>query len=192
MNPTAVLETALATPPAVRDDEPLYEIVDGKRVEMPPMSAYSVLVANELTWRLASHGHERNLGRAVMEQLFRLALDRDRNRRPDVAFVSLARWPKDRPVPYRDNAWDVVPDLAVEVVSPTDFVEELLEKTTEYFRAGVRQVWLVYPLVRLVYVYESLTQVRGLTATDELDGGSVLPGFHIPLAAIFPEMAPPT
>ncbi len=152
------------------------------------MSVYAGLVANAFGWNLAAHAGPQNLGRAVSEILFRLPLDPPRNRRPDVAFVSFARWPKDRPVSYRDNAWEVAPDLVVEVASPTDFAEELLEKTAEYFRAGVRLVWLAYPLIRLVYVYESLTQVRGLTVADELDGGSVPPGFRTPLCALFPEM----
>ena len=99
--------------------------------------------------------------------------------------------PRTDPCPSSDNAWDVAPDLAVEVVSPTDLAEELMDKVAEYFQAGVRLVWVVYPRLRLIHVYESLTQVRGLTAADELDGGAVLPGFRTPVAALFPEAAPP-
>ena len=71
-----------------------------------------------------------NLGEVVGEVLFRLPLEEDagRNRRPDVAYVSFDRWPADRPMPGRDNAWDVVPDLAVEVISPTDLAQETLQK----------------------------------------------------------------
>ena len=94
-----------------------------------------------------------------------------------------------QPVPLRDNAWDVVPDLAIEVVSPTDFAEDLLTKLDEYFRAGVSLVWVVYPSLRLIHVYESMTRIRVATATDELDGGAVLPGFRVAVAALFPEAA---
>ena len=87
----------------------------------------------------------------------------------------------DQPIPVGDNAWDVVPDLAIEVVSPNDFAEELLEKIDEYFRAGVQLAWVVFPRQRLIYVYESLTQIRVLTAADVLDGGTVVHRF--PLAA---------
>ena len=86
-----------------------------------------------------------------------------------------------------DNAWEVAPDLAVEVVSPTDRAEDVMEKVTEYFQAGVELVWIIYPRLQLVYVYESLVKVRGLNAADTLDGGNVLPGFHIPVATLFPE-----
>jgi Uma2 family endonuclease len=79
--------------------------------------------------------------------------------------------------------------LAVEVVSPYDLASEQMDKVVEYFRAGVQLVWVVYPEQGLVYVHESLTQVRGLTRTDSLDGGTVLPGFTLPLATLFPPPA---
>src|SRR5450755_2923296 len=162
MTPTAVLEPAIAVSPSVIDDDAFFEIIDGKRVESPPMSAYAVRVASKIARRIDNFAESQNLGEAVTEVLFRLHLDRDRNRRPDVAFVSYQRWPKDRSMPLNGNAWDVVPDLAVEVLSPTDLVEEVFDKIAEYFQAGVRLVWVVSPRTRLIQVYESLTQVRGL------------------------------
>ena len=61
------------------------------------------------------------------------------------AFDSFDRWPIDRPMSPTDEAWDVVPDLAVEVTSPIDLAEDLLHMVAEYFKAGVRMVWVVYP-----------------------------------------------
>jgi Uma2 family endonuclease len=179
-------------PPALADPEnrDLYEIIDGERKELPPMSAYAVLVACRLFQELAIFVHTSALGQPVAEMLFRLPVNGSRNRRTDVAFVSYARWPKDRPVPLRDNAWDVVPDVAVEVISPTDLAEEVLQKVVEYFQANVQLVWVVYPSQRLVYVYTSPTQVRILTPADELEGGAALPGFRLPVANLFPEAAP--
>lgn len=190
MTPTAVLEPAIAVPPAVVNDEALFEIIDGKRVELPPMSAYAVRVSFRIASVIGRFAEANSLGEAAHEEIFRLPLERVRNRRPDAAFVSYERWPKDRPMPLAGTAWDVAPDLAVEVLSPTDLVEELMDKIAEYFQAGVRLVWVVFPRTRLIQVYDSLTQVRGLTATDELDGGAVLPGFRTPVAALFPEAAP--
>jgi Uma2 family endonuclease len=194
MNPTAVLEPVLATPPAFRDDEPFYEVVNGKRVGLLPMSVYARVIAGELARMLGNHGATHSLGRAFAEILFRLPLERDRNRnrQPDAAFISYARWPKDRPLPRAGDAWDVVPDVAIEVVSPTDRVEELFDKLAEYFEAGVRQAWVLFPSLQMVQVYESLTIVRGLIGADELDGGAVLPGFRSPVAALFPAVEPPT
>jgi Uma2 family endonuclease len=194
MNPTAALEPALASPAAVPADDAFYEVVNGNRVELPPMSVYAVLIATELSRLMGNHGAANNLGRAVTEGLFRLPLarDRNRNRQPDVAFVSFTRWPRERPLPRTEKAWDVVPDLAAEVVSPTDRVEELFDKIADYFEAGVSLVWVLLPNLRMVHVYESLTRVRGLAPSDELDGGVVLPGFRTPVAALFPAMEPPS
>jgi Uma2 family endonuclease len=177
-------EALTAAPPL--GDDAAFEIIDGRRVELPPMSAYAVAIANELLKHLILYLHAHDSGRAVGEMLCHLPITPPRNRRPDLAYVSYQRGPRTRPIPERENAWDVVPDLAVEVVSPMDLAEDLMEKIDEYFRADVRQVWVVYPLRRLVQVYASLTAARGLTAADELDGGTVLPGFRLPLADLFP------
>ena len=116
--------------PAVGADD-LYEIIDGQRVGLPPLAIYSVFLAFQLAWRLASFANAKDLGRGVTEGLFHLPAPVNRARRPDIAFVSYDRWPKTRSVPRTDNAWDVVPNLTTEVVSPTDSVEELEQKTAE-------------------------------------------------------------
>lgn len=187
--PTVLEEQVAASVlPAPDLDEPLYEVINGLRVEMPPMSAYSSKIASRLVRWAGAFADPLGLGEVVGEVLFRLPLNPDRNRRPDMAFVSAGRWPLNRPMPLRDNAWDVVPDLAAEVVSPNDLAEEIIQKLLEYFQAGVRLVWVVYPQQQLVYVHESPTQVRGLTRQDELDGGAVLPGFRLPLANLFTDV----
>jgi Uma2 family endonuclease len=179
VNPTPPIAPA---PPLIQD-EPLFEIIDGQRVELPPMSVSATLIATDLTTHLASQ--IKGIGRTAMEGLFHLALPIDRNRRPDIAFVSFARWPKDRPI-GSENAWNVVPEVAIEVISPNDLVEDLLTKLDEYFRAGVRLAWVVFPQQALVYVYESYTHVRVLTRNDVLDGGGVLPEFRLALNDLFP------
>jgi Uma2 family endonuclease len=185
------MNTATAQEPApaklsVGDDE-LYEIIDGQRIGLPPMGIRAAWIASQLDQHLGHFGRAHNLGHSVCEGLFHLPLPEDRNRRPDVAFVSYERWAKGRPLPPVDNAWGVLPNLVVEVVSPTDLAEEVQEKIAEYLRAGVTLVWVVYPQLRQVYVHESLTNIRGLTRADELDGGSVLPGFRLPLTELFLE-----
>jgi Uma2 family endonuclease len=81
----------------------------------------------------------------------------------------------------------VLPDLCVEVVSPHDWADEIMDKVREYFEAGARLVWVIYPRHQMVIVHESLTSVRGLSRIDTLDGGVVLPQFRLPLAELFPE-----
>jgi Uma2 family endonuclease len=173
---------------AVRsDDEPLYEIIDGQRVELPPMSILASRVASRLLRKIGYFLEGNLLGEALTETLVRLPLPVDRNRRPDVAFVSAQRIAQAPPQPGSENAWDIVPELMVEVVSPSDKAEEIMDRLDEYWAAGTKLVWIVYPTHRLVYVYESPRQVRILGAADELDGGGVLPGLRISIASLFPE-----
>jgi Uma2 family endonuclease len=169
------------------DDEPLYEIIDGQKVELLPMSYFGSLTATRLTVEMGIFLKSHDEGHLATETLFHLALPIDRNRRPDVAFVSYQRWAKDREKDREENAWNVVPNLGIEIVNPTDDAVELLDKIAEYFEAGVELVWLIYPHRFMVYVYESLTEVHGLTRSDVLDGGKVLPGFRLALQELFPD-----
>ena len=85
-----------------------------------------------------------------------------------------------------------MPNVAIEVVSPHDYAEDLWEKIAEYFNAGVQLVWVVFPRQQFVYAYESFGQIRILTKSDTLQGGVVLPGFSLPLTEIFREETIPT
>jgi Uma2 family endonuclease len=153
-------------------------------VELPPMSSRETYLASILIALLGLHARASEQGRVVGEMLFKLDPTRNQKRRPDVAFVSFDRWPKTRRVPAT-HGWEVVPELAIEVVSPTDAAVDLLEKIEEYFQTGVRRVWVVYPGSRCVYDYESLTTIRVLRVGDRIEGGGLLPGFGLTLADLF-------
>lgn len=187
-------EALTPLPTLVRDDldHDRYEIIDGAKVELPPMSVDSQAIAFRLAHHLSNYGVAQGIGDAYTEMLFKLPLKKDRNRKPDAAFVPYSRWPKYKSLPST-NAWDVLPDLCVEVVSPNDNGDEIETKVTEYLSAGVPLLWVVYPRQEVVYVYESASQVRRLTPADTLDGGTVIPGFTLPLAELFPQppAAPP-
>ena len=161
-----------------------YEVVDGEVVELGPMgtieSEFAFLVALEIS----QFARARGIGSVYIELLFRLDPGRKQRRRPDVAFVSASKWPVGKRVPGGEF-WDMVPDLVIEVVSPTDRAGELNRKVAEYFRSEVATVWVVYGETQQVYVYTSPTDVRILTPPDELDGGDVLPGFRIALERLF-------
>lgn len=166
-------------------DEALFEIIDGQEVEMPSMSYFATWFCTRLAMELGVFLKAHDLGHLAVETVFRLPAPVNRNRRPDLAFVSYARWPKDREKSKSENAWPVAPSLIAETVSPNDDAQELMDKLAEYFRAGVELVWVFYPDQAMVYVYDSLTQVRGLTIHDTLDGGKVLPQFRLPLKELF-------
>ena len=169
-------------------DEPLYEIVGGQRVDLQPMSVYTAWLASRLHGQLWPYVEEHGFGTCVMEMLFILDAERNLRRRPDVAFVSADRWPLDREFPVTGD-WDVVPDLAVEVISPNDIFKDVLAKLHEYFQYGVQLVWTVVPEAQQVYVYDSPTQVRILTVRDTLTGSKILPDFRLPLASLFQRSA---
>lgn len=168
------------------DSDELYEEIDGVRVELLPISRYAASVTNKIARTLVLFVEPRHFGTVEVESLFRLPTDPPRNRRPDAAFVSETRWPSDRPQPRIGNAWDVVPDLAIEVVSPTDRVEELMEKLDEYFEVGVSLVWIVHPVQKQIEVFESRRVSRFLSETEDLEGGDVLPGFKVKVSSLFP------
>ena len=79
----------------------------------------------------------------------------------------------------------MVPDLAVEVISPSNDATDLEEKLVEYFRFGVRQVWVLHPEHRRLYVHESLRKVSVLNEDDSILGGELFPGLVLPLAELF-------
>jgi Uma2 family endonuclease len=185
---TAIVDPPVVPPPP--DEDGLYEVVNGLRVEIPPMGAFQGDIASALCEFLRFHARTQRLGKVVVEVLFDLGRPKGSHRRPDLAFVSFERWPRGRRVP-ETNAWGVVPDLAVEVISPTNLAEELVQKVSEYFEAGVRQVWVVYANVRQVYVYDASTSIRVVASGGELDGGAILPGFRLALDSLFEDEADP-
>lgn len=169
-----------------------YEVVNGQVVEIPPMSVFASEIANRLRDHLTVYALRTNSGRARNDMLFRIPLaeDQTRNRAPDLAFITFERWPPDRALPYRGNPVDVVPNLVLEVVSPSDFAEDVLAKAYEYLRAGVEVVWVIFPRQRHLYAYTAPDVAPRLyTAADQLDGGTVLPDFSAPMAELFPTVA---
>ena len=167
--------------------ERLYEVVAG-RITEKSMGAFEIEVASVLFVALATYVRDAGLGKAQTEMLFLLDAARNLKRRPDVSFVSRERWPIGKPAP-RTEAWDVVPDLAVEVVSPSNSAVEMVEKVDDYFRAGVRLIWLVYPSQGVVQIYESPASSRVLRIEDVLEAGDVIPGFRLPLVNLLPNPA---
>ena len=107
-------------------------------------------------------------------------------RGPDVAFVSWQRLPEgkvpDAAVP------EIVPDIAIEVLSEGNTYAEMSRKRREYFHAGVRQVWMVDPNERTVAVYTDVMRYEILDEQAELSGGDILPGLVIRLSEVFGEL----
>ena len=90
-----------------------------------------------------------------------------------------------KPVPL------LVPDLAVEVISGSNTLKEMAEKLPGYFEKGVRLVWYVRPRGRVVDVYKTPDHFARLTASMQLGGGDVLPGFSVQVSELFEMPKPP-
>src|SRR5262249_16743913 len=105
---------------------------------------------------------------------------------PDVAFTSWDRLPgRRRPTKAVPR---LAPNLAVEVLSKSNTRKEMAVKRQEDLAGGVELVWEIDPAGRTVMVYTSATESTTLTETDTLDGGTVLPGFTLPLQQLFAEL----
>jgi Uma2 family endonuclease len=185
------LELAAPVPPTVLSPDPeLFEIVDGEKKEIPHMGALAGAIASFLVTHLNVYGWSRKLGFAVAEVLFNMHPDLPQ-RRPDLVFIPYSRWQTPARSAPDPAVWVVVPSLAVEVVSPTNTADEVLDKLVEYFTAGVGVVWVIYPRQRVVYAYNSATDVRILAEHDELDGGIAVPGFRLRVAELFAALSLP-
>jgi Uma2 family endonuclease len=108
------------------------------------------------------------------------------SRVPDLMIYDKARWEeyKANTPDWGDKPFVLVPDLCVEVISPTDKYSDVDAKVAGYLRDGVRLVWVFDPREKAVNVHTSSGSIR-LTRTDMLDGGEVLPGFKLPLSDLF-------
>ncbi len=161
------------------------ELVQGVIIDMPkPKRIHGVVVA-ELTFRLTAYIKENDLGEVTSGDpgfvLERNNYGRDTVRGLDIAFISGERLS----TPPDDNWYELGPDLAVEVISPSNMAVDLHLKVTQLLNAGARLVWLVYPQNRTVVAHTADGAVT-LTEADTLSGGDVLPGFEIPVGDIFP------
>ncbi|MYA72166.1 Uma2 family endonuclease [Candidatus Poribacteria bacterium] len=155
-----------------------YEYVKGKLVPMAPPSMEHGEISIKVIRYLDLHVHTHQLGHLyTAETTFQLG---DRVVKPDVAFVLTDRLPEDRrqgsPVP---------PDLAVEIVSPTDMHYDVTEKALAYLKSGTRLVWVIEPVAKTVMVYRSETDFTLLTCADTLTGEAVVEGFTCPVAQLF-------
>jgi Uma2 family endonuclease len=160
-----------------------YELVEGELRKMAPAGSEHGYIASEILSELRNHVKAIGLGRTfAAETGFRLASDPDTVRAADAAFVSRERVEE---VGRIRTYWPGAPDLAVEVLSPSDTYSDVHEKVLEWLDAGTRLVAVVDPRETTVTVYRSRDDIRVLTSDDVLDGADVVPGWRLEIRELF-------
>jgi len=181
LNPRLLTEQDLARLP---DDGFRHELQAGLLLAEPRPFPLHAQVQARIIELVAGFVRAHGLGQVLGDGGFLLASNPDTVRGPDVAFVTRERWSA---VTDRGRFFQGAPDLAVEILSPSNRAGEIHAKVADYLAAGARLVWIVDPKRRTITIHETLLAPRRLGARDALDGGDVLPGFAIPVEAVFEE-----
>lgn len=164
----------------VLDPEKEYEIVNRQPEEKEIAGALHSGVGTRLIIRLGVFVETHKRGSVYgPDATYQIGLN---ERLPDVSFISSARLPKDR---EPTTKWMLVPDLAVEIVSPNDLYGRVKSKIREYLTAGVHEVWIIEPEVNMITIYRSQTDFTVFSEDDELVSETLLPGFRLKLSELF-------
>ena len=168
---------------ALPDDDYRYELVRGTLLRRPPSSFRHGRTVARVVSGLGQFVDERQLGTVLAKSGYHLEWYPDTVRAPDVSFISAERLPPDD-LPHGYPM--LAPDLAVEVLSPSERPGARREKMQDYFAAGTRLVWEIDPAQRTITVYRSAHDGITFVATDEVTGAEVLPGFVCRVAELIP------
>ncbi|OQY34476.1 MAG: hypothetical protein B6243_05495 [Anaerolineaceae bacterium 4572_5.2] len=158
------------------------ELVRGEIIYMSPTGYLHGFIEVRIAKLLSLFVDERKPGRVLGGEVgIYIARNPDTVRGADVAFISNERLAQAK----SQSFLDVAPELIVEVMSPDDRWVDIHDKLAEYLAIGVQMVWVANPLRQQVHVYHSLTDIKILSAGDELTGEDALPGFSAPVSALF-------
>lgn len=169
---------------ALAGHEKRYELVLGDLFMKSSATPLQGRFASRLTVALAGCVEKHALGEVYTGQPgFKLQSGAVQTvRAPYIAFVREERIPS----PDEESGfWALAPDLAVEIISPSETAQMVQDKVQDYLMAGVRLIWLVYPKLKTVVEYKSATEIRHLGINESLEGGDVIPGFRYSLKRLF-------
>jgi Uma2 family endonuclease len=158
-----------------------HELIRGELYPIMPAGTLHGIITNRLSRHLGNFVEDNNLGEVTAAETGFKLLNHS-TVGADVAFISKESFAK---FGVPDSFFPTAPDLAVEVVSPSNTSEEISTKVEDYLNSGSRLVWIVYPKRKLVVVYRTNNTNSFLHENDELSGEDVLPNFRLPLAKVF-------
>ena len=159
-----------------------YELVDGEVVEMAPVNEQHGDTAFNISGALFVYSRQSGIGRGGVETGYRVSQDPDTVRGPDVSFNLRSRETGDRPA---TGFVPGAPDIAVEVVSPSNTSAEMGRKVAEYLAAGSQRVWVANPASRTVSVHRADGSAATYTGNDVITDEELLPGFSLALSDVF-------
>ena len=167
------------------NDDKRYELIEGELIEMPSPGEEHGYLTIWLGMFLALYVSEHQLGRVTADSGFYSEDDQYTLLSPDVAFRRL-----DPDAEPASRKWvPVMPDLAVEIKSPSNTMAELHRKAAIYLQHGAQLVWIVMPDAKSVEVYrldaDGDMQSEVIGRQGALSGEDVLPGFRLELANLF-------
>ena len=159
------------------------ELVEGELVEMPPAGSQRGRIAMNVGFLIEQWCRKDQRGIVIgNDASILIETDPDTVRGADISFLSQARIP-DEGLPQ--GTLRIAPDLVVEVLSPSDRWSAVFDKVTEYLSIGVKEVWVVDGIKRLVDVFRPAHSPQRHASTDTLTSPDVLPGFSSPVAEFF-------
>jgi Uma2 family endonuclease len=158
-----------------------FELVEGELLPMSPPGFDHGCIALDIAAALREFVLAGKLGLVAVEAGFCVSHDPDTVRSPDVAFVRGERIPAGGVRAFFDGA----PDLAVEVISPSDRASEVIAKARDWLRSGCTAVWVIDPETRTVTIYSTRQPTLFLSAEETLVCDDLLPGFRLPVSHIF-------
>jgi Uma2 family endonuclease len=167
------------------DDGARHELDEGDLLMVPSPAPRHNLIRQRIAFRMTQFVTDHKLGIVLEEMDFRLAPETVRN--ADVAFVAKEAL---RNVDFDRSPIEGAPTLAVEVLSPGNRTEDTVKKVQQYFDAGCRSVWLVYPTLRLVEIHSRLNtrpERRDIRELDVIVDDAILPGFSLPVSFVLNE-----
>ena len=164
------------------DPEWRYDLIKGELTPMPPMPGEEHgAITSDFAFEVTFFVKQRKLGQCyAAETRFLIERDPDTAIAPDWAFIRKERLPEKR----QQGFVPVVPDIVLEVRSPSDRTKPVADKIQLWLDAGVPLVWELNPKTRILTVYRPGQPSRELKETDELSGEDILPGFNLPLRSV--------
>jgi Uma2 family endonuclease len=164
-------------------DNMRHELVRGELTTRAPTSGEHGIRTFNIATILGAYIRSKDLGAGFgAETGFIVARNPDTVLAPDCAFVRKERIPA-QGVPK--GFWPGAPDLAVEVLSPSDSASDVLGKIDAWLEAGTRLVWVVDPKKKTVTVFAPKRQPMILKEKDVVEGEDLLPGFRLEVEEIF-------